>query len=406
MQWFRNIFRKKVQFSKAEIPSGRLSREPLPLFKSLDVRYRFIDPRYPREWLNLIEKAVVLNPDLAQMHELIIDLANTGHYIEVIPEDENLKGAIDEVAERINTDSLVNELLSQIAIYGAVSLEIVVDKNLRGVEKIVLVPPVTIFFAYNEELDLYEPYQWVLNSDPIKLNPETYLYLPLLTLSGSPYAIPPFLSALSAVEVQEEFRAQLKGVAQKLGLLGFLDLEIPLLPKAPSETEVEYQKRLSNTLETLAQQVTENMQKGVLLHYSGTKAEFKEVGSNVSGVRDIMELNEQWTISGAKGQPSLLGRTSGSTETWATVAYEQFIRMLENYRRLVRRAMERVYKLHCTLLGFEYEDINFLFNPIKSLKPAEDMEVYKKKVEAISMLVQAGIMSIEEARKELDLGGE
>lgn len=402
MQWFRNIFRQKVKL--AEFPTGRLSKEPVPLFRSLDVRYRFVDPRYPKEWLKLIEKAVILNPDLAQMHELVIDLANTGHYIEIVPENQKLKNVIDEIAERINADSFVNELLSQIAIYGAVSLEIVVDENLRGIKKIVLVPPTTIFFAYNEELDIYEPYQY-LNGDPIKLNPETYIYLPILTLSGSPYGIPPFLSALSAVEVQEDFRMQLKGLAQKLGLLGFLDLEIPLPQKAHSETEVEYQKRLSGTLENLANQVTENMQKGVLLHYVGTKAEFKEVGSNVAGVRDIVELNEQWVISGAKGQPSLLGRTSGSTETWATVAYEQFIRMLENYRRIVRRVMEKIYKMHCTLLGFEYDDINFVFNPIKSLNPAEDMDVYKKKVEAIGVLVQAGIMSIEEARKELDLHG-
>jgi hypothetical protein len=169
--------------------------------------------------------------------------------------------------------------------------------------------------------------------------------------------------------------------------------------RAASETETEYQKRLNAQLDELAKTVAENMQKGILLHYTGTKAEFKEVGANAGGTKDLIELNEQWIISGAKGQPSLLGRTTGSTETWATVAYEQFARMLQNYQRLVRRALEYCYKLHITLLGHDFQDINIWFNPIRSLHPDKDAEVMKINAEAISILLQSGIISQEEARK-------
>lgn len=403
LQWFKK--RDKVKLSSSY--TGRVSVESASQFipKSLETRYKFINPRYPREWLYVIEKAVMANPNLSQMFELIVDLANTGHKVEVVG-NKSAQAEIEELAERLNADSLVNQLLAQIALYGAVSVEIVVNSKFNGVEKIVRVPPTTVYFVYNEEKDLYEPYQQVGTLDPIKLNPETYIYEPLLTLDGSPYGMPPFLSALSSVEVQEDILSQLKGLAKKLGLVGFLDVEFPLLNRAPNETEVEYQKRLSEYLDNVASTISENIAKGVFLHFEGTKAQFKEVGSSATGVRELIDLNEQWIISGAKGQPSLLGRTTGSTETWATVAYEQFMRMLQNYQRLIRRVVERVYKLHLTLKGYKFDDVNFDFNPLPSLKPDLVSEMFAKKAQAVVSLLQAGIINIEQAKKIMEVKDE
>ncbi|MDQ7081760.1 MAG: hypothetical protein Q9N34_01265 [Aquificota bacterium] len=123
------------------------------------------------------------------------------------------------------------------------------------------VPVSTIHFTYNEEEDSFEPYQWVGNEDPIKLNTKTYRYIPLLTMDGSPYWIPPFLASLSAVETMEEFLSELKGLARKIGLLGFLDVKFPPLPKAPNETEKEWQERLRQFLETIAPDIERNMTK-------------------------------------------------------------------------------------------------------------------------------------------------
>lgn len=401
-QWLSEI-RERVSKGKAkDLLVGRVSIEQPELFRSLDLRYRFLNPRYPREWLTLIEKAVMLNPDLSLMHELIIDLANTGHKVEVVPENKELAKEIDTLAANINTDSLINQLFSQLVLYGAVSIEAVVEESLRGINDIVRVSPTTVFFLWNEKESRYEAYQWVGTKDPVKLNPYTYLYIPLLTIDGSPYGIPSFLSSLSAIEVQEEVRAQLKGLAQKLGLLGFLDLKIPLPSRAASETDTEYLKRCNLQLEELAKIIVDNIQKGVLLHYEGSEATFKEVGANAAGVREILELNEQWIISGAKGQPSLLGRSTGATETWATVAYEQFVRMLQNYQRVVRRALEYCYKLHALLLGYEFEDINVVFQPIKSLTPDKDADVLKATVEAVTTLLQAGLIEKPQAEKIIE----
>ena len=86
-------FLKKL-FGKAEVdikklPTSRISTEPIkPLIpKTLETKYRFINPSYPREWLSVIEKAVIANPILSQVHNIIVNLANTGHDVKVEGKD-------------------------------------------------------------------------------------------------------------------------------------------------------------------------------------------------------------------------------------------------------------------------------------------------------------------------------
>jgi hypothetical protein len=388
----------------AELPKTRVSIQPEKILtpKTLDARYRFVNPKYPRDWLNTIAQAVVANPILSQVHNLVINLANTGHIVQVEGKDaEKAKDELEELAFLLNTDHLVNQLIAQINISGAISAEVVVAENLQGIKKVVFVPASTVYFVYNEETDEYEPYQWVGTANPIKLNTMTYKYLPLLTLEDSPYAIPPFLASLSIVEVVESMITELKGLAQKIGLIGFLDVMFPPLAKAPNETETEYQERALKWLESIAQQVVENMSKGVFLHYDGTKAEFKEISPNAGGIREIIDLAEKWLIEGAKSQPAVLGFSTGYTETWATVALHVFSAQLENIQRLVKRFLEFVYRLHLMLKGFDIDDVNIIFNPLPDFEPQRKAEARLKEAQRIATLLQAGVIDVETAKKEL-----
>jgi len=401
LRWFKDKFGTKTK--EAFIAS---SIEPVSAYmpKTLNLRYSFINPRYPRVWLNTIEKAVLANPDLSQVFELIIDLSNTGHTLQIVgKQSDEAKAELDNLAVKLNTDSLVNQLFAQIALYGAISIEGIVEEDLTGLKKIVRVPPPTVYFKYNEETKEFEPYQMVGLKEPVKLNPNTYLYLPVITIDGSPYGIPPMLAALSTLEVQEELRAELKNLAKKIGLMGFLDVEFPLLERSSTETQTEYLERCQAHLEKVAQQISENISKGIFLHYEGTKAQFKETGSKTADMDRVISHINRWVISGAKAQPSLLGISEGITETWAVVSYEQFARQLQNYQRAVKRAMEYFYRLHLALTGIDVEDVNVNFAPVPKLKPEADIEVFVNKAKAVSDLVVNEIITIDEAREFLGL---
>ncbi|MCS7317307.1 MAG: DUF1073 domain-containing protein [Candidatus Dojkabacteria bacterium] len=404
MAWLKFFRKDKRQFS--DIPNNRLSVEILPsISKSLENRYKYINPKFPFEWFSILEKAIIANPILSQMHQLIIDLANSGHTIEVVSNNSELiKSELDKLAQKLNIDNFINQLLSQLAIYGAISIEIIPNKDLEGIYKIIRVPVKTIRFKYNDTLDIYEPYQDTFSKkDFIKLNSKTYLYIPIFTLDDSPYGIPPFLSALSSVETSEELLSQIKSLSKKIGLIGFLDLQLPLPPKAPSETEFEYRNRLQNDIESISKTVYDNISKGIVIHYEGTELNFKELSNSLSGISELSNMIDKLIISGAKGQPSLLGRTEGSTETWATVSYEQFVKTLQNFQRTIKRALEYCYKLHISLLGYDFDDINIIFNPLPSLNPDKDAQNSKIKVDNTLNLLNSGLIDNQKAKTILDI---
>lgn len=142
-------------FRKEDLKSKRQSVEPVSVYlpKSQDVRSRLINPRFPREALGQIEKAVFNHPILSQVHSLTINLANTGHTVEVVPENQEAIAEIRSFAARQNIDALCNALFSQIILYGAISCEIVVSEKLDGVQKIVRVHPQYVYFEYDQEAD-------------------------------------------------------------------------------------------------------------------------------------------------------------------------------------------------------------------------------------------------------------
>jgi len=400
--WFKKIWSKKDK------PEGRLTVEPAYPYvsKTREVKFRFIDPAYPREILKDIELYVMNTPVLSQTHNLIVSLANTGHRVEVEAESEPLKQKAEEELENLafelNVDTLVFHLFSQLALYGCISAEIVVNSKLDGIEKVVRVHPSTIYFDLNKETQEYEPYQWIGGREPVKLNPITYKYLPLLTIDGSPYAIPPFLAALGIAEAHKQFVEELKSLATKVGLIGFLDVKFPPLPKAPSETEAEYTERGRKFLQNVAQDIAENISKGLLVHFEGTEVNFKEIKAD-AGFTDILNILEKWQIAGAKGQPALIGFSQGYTETWATVALHVFLKQIERWQNLIEKFLEYTYKLHLALKGIFVEDVNVEFYELPSFHPDRDAETELKKAQTVVSLLQAGVINVEEARKMLEL---
>ena len=391
----------KNLIGKKEIPQKRVSIEPVSAFtpKGGSLVARLIDPRYPRELLLKLERAILTNPDLSHAHQIFLDLVNTDAKIWVEPTEDRLKEEVETFLGKIRIDDLKRQLFNQLILYGAISVEIVPDEELTGVEKVVRVPVPTVWFAYNEEEDRWEPYQWIADKR-IKLNPYTYIYKPLLTLDGSPYGIPPFLAALSIIDTQEEVITELKNLAKKLGLLGFVDISIPTPPQLAGETDTEYRKRLREILSQEAERINEQIQKGVIVHYDSTEVEFKDISASDLG-KGIIDQIELWLISGAKLQPSILGRSTGQTETWATVAYTQFVRQLKNMQRLVADFLEYLIGFHLTLRGLEFEKVSVDFEDPPELNPKLNEEAKLVRAQRVISLYEAGLISEEEARKEL-----
>lgn len=397
-----NIFDKIKQifgFSKEEISKQRQTIEPVSLYyrQTNTTQAKLLNPRFPYEYLTELENLVLTNPDLAHAHQIFLDLAS--RRFDIIA-DENIKEEVENFIEKIKIRQLSRQLFNQLILYGAVSLEWVIEPDFNGIKKAIRVPVWTIRFLYDEKEDRFVPYQYLPPEEPIRLSPLTYQYIPLLTLDGSPYGIPPFIAAFAVKDIQEEILEEIKAVAKKLGLLGFIDVKIPQPPKLSGETEIEYRQRLIKQLQEEAPAYQEQIQKGVVIHYDGTEINFKEI-PNASIGKDMIEIIEQFAVSSTKMQPSLLGRTTGSTETWATIGYEQFVSQLDDLQNIVKEVLEYGLKLHLTLKGLDYETLEVRFEPPPSLNPEKEEQAKKIRTDRVISELQNNLITPEEARKQL-----
>ena len=180
------------------------------------------------EFIDLIEKLAVTTPNISQALSRTVLLGNTGHKVtfEGLSKTQENKAqkeinffAKDVFKMSAGIDGFVNKLIRQIAITGALSAEWVPNISLTGIEKVVTVPTRQIRFKEKDEE--YIPYQQ-LGIEEVELNINQYMYIPTQTQEGSPYAIPPYLSALYSIFIEKDSMENIKQMLKKFGLLGFL----------------------------------------------------------------------------------------------------------------------------------------------------------------------------------------
>jgi hypothetical protein len=230
MGWFDKLKRKPSDAVKAitvPIPNERISQEDHITLRSLmslaNSALDIVNPKYPFRFHEILEKLCIANPDFSQALRNIVDLGNTGHEITIAAEDESSIDAatdrLNKLAAAINTDKLVNDLLRQLAVNGALSTEWVPESDLSGINKVVLVPVNSIRFKYDKEEDAYKPNQYIKSTGKyIELNETTYFYSAIETSDNSPYGIPPFLAAIGSVIIQMFMMDNLKFIIKKQDL--------------------------------------------------------------------------------------------------------------------------------------------------------------------------------------------
>ncbi len=366
-----------------------------------------VTPPVPFELVDEIEKLVLSTPDLSQAVERTISFANTGHQVsfEGLSEAESVK-AREELKDFAKTafkpaagiDSLVDAILRQVTIRGALSAEAIPEGDFSGIRKVELVPVKEVRFKRNDRGD-WAPFQTGIGED-VELNEHQYMYIPLQRDEKSPYGIPPFIAALDTAKSQKDFIDRIKEVIRKIGLLGFVHAKKKPAPNN-NEAPREYTARLKKNLEDFAKSFRENFAKsGVAVSYDDVTIDHKSVTGDARGAADLFQIGEEQLASGIDMDPSLLGRSYSTTETYAGVVYESFLSKLRGRQRVLKRFLEKVYWLHLVLKGFRVKAVTVTFNPSRSLDPAADAQA--KNFELLNILLKqdAGWISADEAARE------
>ncbi|MBA7602085.1 hypothetical protein ES703_09171 [subsurface metagenome] len=414
---FFDRFRKPEVQLATRLPRGRVSLPPDTfgnIVNMLEARYNLATPFYPWEFLKLLRQLSWANPDVAQAIGNIVNLGNTGHRV-------NLEGAndavIEKAAERLSElarngykegagiDGLINQLFTQLAITGALSIEWCPDKALTKIKRVVIVPVDDIRFRVDE--DGYTAFQMSTTlmrvaQNLVELNPLTYVYYPLSTSGRNPYGIPPFLAVLPDIYIQQDMKDNIKYIIRKFGLLGFVVLTLGKPGRNAGEADEEYIARMNTLLEDYTKAFSEEYRQGFGVTFDNVKIEHHNVASDKGAdMGGVFQAVEQQIASALHTDPALLGRTYSTTETYAGVVYQKFVNQLNNMRRLIKRAIERGYLLDLELSGLPITDVSITFNPNDVLEPERAAKAEEIKIRNVLTKRDAGIIDQEQSAREL-----
>ena len=418
-QWLKQVFRRRqtdMQDRREVVgtipPEGRSSvEEPVNILTGMSQfmdAFDGISPVIPWDYLEFLTKVAIVNPDLSHAIKNWVNLANNGHHVILVSGSDQV---IDAAQQRLNekafhlyhrsggVDGLINHYLYDLAVSGAISSEDVVQKDLRGVAKVAVVPARKIRFKWEEED--FKPYQRTNAGEMIPLNEHTYSYFAYQVIENSPYAKPPIVASIDPILRQQDMMENIKFVMKKFGLLGLTALTLSPPTKLPNESAEEHRKRAESYASDVINALQKNFNKGLMVKFEDQNLEHYNITGNAQGAQEIMIMNEEQVASGIGVDSSILGRSYHSTETFANVMYMFMIRDANSFRRLVKRRQERTYRLDLLLAGIPVEDVSIAFNPNPARDPQSEAQAEQIQQKNVIEKVNVGLIDPDSGAQEL-----
>lgn len=372
---------------------------------------------YPYELLDTLYKLAIYNEDFSYAVDNIAQLGNTPYKIYF--NDSLPKSLVKKCLEEISVaepgwykggiPSLVNDLLCDAVVTGAISAEIVPRKDLRGILKTVTVaaPDIRIFYDRTKKDYIYaqKAYNAKNAASPgyINLNPITYKYYAYRKLKGNPYAIPPLLAALDAIKLDNDMICGLKNVMARLGIFGFLEVLVNPPRRTPGATDASYYAKCSEYLRNKVQpEVEKGFNKGYIIGFNKTH-EFKmhsTTPQNMQGINHLVDLITTRKHAGLKQDPMMLGRNSTTTETLGRVLIAKLGNQVRNFQTLVANYLQDLIHLHLRLKGYPVEFVKVVFDAAMIGDEVKAQTAEGLKIDNLKKLYDAGIISQEQFAQE------
>jgi hypothetical protein len=379
-------------------------------------------PPFNLDLLRTLKELWMCNPDLSQHVTNLKSVGNTGHQITVdAATDQKAEAALarlNEASSRLyangaGVDGLINAYLAQIAVFGALSSEDVVDFGARRVDQVVIVPVEQVRFRYLD--GRYVPHQQPgalfglaqsSGQSPLGLrllSPTTYRYFAIQTVENSPYALPPMCAAVDILRgPQKDAIDNIKWIVKKLGILGLVAVLLKKPGTKSQETDQEYKKRLESFLETQRKTLDGNFNKGLLVGYKGEHdVTHSNVASDARGSDAIFQVIEELGFSGMGSMAAFHGRNYTTTETFADVIWYFLLAQSWNMQRLAKRRQEQTYRLDLALAGIEVDGLSLAFNKSHSRNQLQEAQADETVVRTVLAKAKAGIISPDDAAQEL-----
>lgn len=276
-------------------------------------------------------------------------LANTGHTVtfpnntdaEASKMREHLKEATKGWTRyTAGIDGLVNKMIVQLLVSGAISVEGVPNDKLDGLATVLFLKPE--YIKFKRELNgVYSPYQknnnfWMKQQDYIKLNPETYFYVGMFNDTDEPYGVPPFMPALDSLKGQNDMKINFKHIMELCGMVGFVEAKMQKSNQRPNESIQAYEARLNRELNLLKRNIRDSMKDGVVAGYIDDH-EFKlnSTTKEMGNIEKPWNMNQQSVANGLGVNGSIIGVSATTGEGATGIMLSKMISQLKIYKCLL-----------------------------------------------------------------------
>lgn len=390
---------------RVSVPDDNLGNTVLSYLNGVT---KLVTPSFRREIIPLIRDLYKVNPDVNIALQDMFKLANTGHQV-TFPNnsDQEAEAMRDHLADKTNEwsrycagiNGLVNRMIVQSLVGGAISVEAVPNDDLSGLATILFLKPERIVFK-RENNGVYSPYQQ--NSyldgpnrqDLIKLNPETYFYCSTYNDTDEPYGIPPFMPALDSIKTQSDMSINMKQIMEIAGLVGFLEALVEKPTQMGNESEKAYKARLHHYLRSMKKTVKEGMKDGVVVGFKDDH-EFKlnSTTKELGNLEGPWNMNQQRVANGLGVNGSIIGVHQDSGEGAAGTSLSKMISQLKNIQMMVTHILKKIYSLELRLAGFNNKGITITWSPSTVTDDVKIQQALQYKVQNLNALFRDGIIS-------------
>ena len=306
-------------------------------------------------------------------------------------------GYADRNSFQSNSESLGKELM----MYGACSLELVLDKT-RLPERLQPLSVVPIKFYPTDGGDRLKPMQEIGESK-VDLDIPTFFYISVDQDLLEPYSASPLEPALQAVLFSTEFMNDLRRVVKRAihPRVTVTINEEKFRKGVPLEFQNDQQKiadYMASVVSEIESKINGLKPEDALIIFDTIGVEVVDHGNtNLSNEWDTLQnIANSKLATGTKAMPTILGHGSAS----ANIASVEALLYMKTADGLVRQKLNELYSRVMTLavrlygvdcyVEFAYEDID--------LRPKNEVEAFKAmKQSRVLELLSLGFMSDEEA---------
>lgn len=402
--------KKKEEFNRdiSSISPGRVSvPDDSSFIQLLQGQVSVVTPSFRTDVIQLIRNLYKINPDMSIALQDMFKLANTGHEV-TFPnnsdkEADAMRDHLSMATKRwsmytAGIDGLVNKMIVQLMVGGAISVEGVPNNDLSGLSTVLFIKPDDIVFKRDKD-GVYTPYQknyyWGDNKKDqyIKLNTDTYVYAGMYNDTDEPYGIPPFMASLDSLKSQQDMKINFKQIMETVGMVGFLEAKMQKPDQRASESDGAYRARLNKTLKDLKVNLKEGMKDGVVTGYiDDHEFTMNSTTKELGNLNTPWDMNQQSVANGLGINGAIIG-TGNSTEASTGVNLSKMISQLKNLQSIVGYVLTFLYSLELRLAGFDNKGITITWGTTTVTDDVKIQQARQYKIQNLDLLYRAGIIS-------------